>query len=374
MELSSEDDFRLNVLLANKPLAIRIDESKMVVYGLSDNGEAKVPLRPQGRDDTYLKKVRELLSGHVTGSPGGYPVFLKRWTRMGQMRDESLAQLLLLGEPEAVTAAVCSPGITDELARRAWWIMQDAENARRMLERPAVAEGSMGKVLAEFLLEFLPFETETEKMADSVRLMLQPGLLTQAQCTELWRKSLRKQAYQVGFLLAMPDSLPREALPHPDFARLADLLQIPRRRGNLVAGFLLRVLDAPGQAFLATAHGVLTKPPTQDVVTATLDAVQAYFSDLAPEKRPDLPLEVLVEEADHWTGDAAPADVSEILVLCADCCPLLRAARVCAGLGYGVVRPVFRDTSAMGTLMRRKLEPVLDPIGEFVELLCAARK
>jgi hypothetical protein len=55
---------------------------------------------------------------------------------MGQMRDESLEQLLMLGEPEAVVAAVGSPGLTEELARRAWWAMEDAENARRMLENP----------------------------------------------------------------------------------------------------------------------------------------------------------------------------------------------------------------------------------------------
>ena len=53
-------------------------------------------------------------------------MYLQRWTRMGQMRDESLEQLLLLGEPEAVVAVVCAPGLTDELARRAWWAMGNA--------------------------------------------------------------------------------------------------------------------------------------------------------------------------------------------------------------------------------------------------------
>ena len=107
MELTNEDTLRLNVLLANKPQAIRIDESSMTVLGLTPQGEVRVKLNPSGRNEPYLRKVRELLSGHVLGSPGGYPVYLKRWTRMGQMRDESLEQLLLLGEPEAVVAAVC---------------------------------------------------------------------------------------------------------------------------------------------------------------------------------------------------------------------------------------------------------------------------
>jgi len=62
MELSAEDALRLNVLLANELEAVRIDESQMVVHALSTGGEASVRLNPQGRDDQYLKKVRELLS------------------------------------------------------------------------------------------------------------------------------------------------------------------------------------------------------------------------------------------------------------------------------------------------------------------------
>ncbi|MGD8614944.1 MAG: sulfur reduction protein DsrS, partial [Gammaproteobacteria bacterium] len=153
MDLSSEDSLRLNVLLANPLQAVRIDESSMTVHALSDQGEASVKLNPRGRDDQYLKRVRELLSSQVLGSPGGYPVFLRRWTRMGQARDNSLEQLLLLGEPEAVVAVVHANGLTDEIARRAWWAMPVADNARRMLERECVVRGTMGPVLAEYLVE-----------------------------------------------------------------------------------------------------------------------------------------------------------------------------------------------------------------------------
>ncbi|MGB5583985.1 MAG: sulfur reduction protein DsrS, partial [Gammaproteobacteria bacterium] len=83
MDLSAEDNLRLNVLLAQKLHAVRIDESKMVVLALTEKGEAKVALNPNCKDDKYIKQVKALLSTHVMGSPGGYPVFLKRWTRMG---------------------------------------------------------------------------------------------------------------------------------------------------------------------------------------------------------------------------------------------------------------------------------------------------
>jgi hypothetical protein len=158
MELSPEDSLRLNVMLANA-VAVRIDEGVNTVMCLSESGnEAKVQLNPNCRSEQYIRNVRELLSSHVMGSPGGYPVYLKRWTRMGQASDARLDDLLMLGETEAVVAVSGASGLTDELARRAWWAMPDSGNARRMLARQCVIEGEMGRVLTEFLIEFLPFE------------------------------------------------------------------------------------------------------------------------------------------------------------------------------------------------------------------------
>ena len=82
MDLSSEDSLRLNVLMANA-IAVRIDEGTLTVHGLSEGGEeARVKLSPTCNPDRYVRNVRELLSSTVLGSPGGYPVYLKRWSRM----------------------------------------------------------------------------------------------------------------------------------------------------------------------------------------------------------------------------------------------------------------------------------------------------
>ena len=175
MELSNEDLLRLNVLLANPIEAIRIDESTMTVCGLTGTTEAKVKLHATGRSEKYLRQVRELLSGHVLGSPGGYPAYLQRWTRMGQTRDARLAELLLLGDPEAVVAVAGAPGLTDDLARRAWWALPTPENARCMLERECVVAGAMGKVLADYLVEYLPFETEPLHMINTVAWCCSPA-------------------------------------------------------------------------------------------------------------------------------------------------------------------------------------------------------
>jgi hypothetical protein len=372
MDLSSEDALRLNVMLANRPRAIRINESTMTVHALSERGEAEIRLNPNCRDEQYVRRVKELLSGHVLGSPGGYPIYLKRWTRMGQMRDESLDQLLLLGEPEAVVAAVCAPGLTDEQARRAWWIMQDSENARRMLANPRIARGEMGPVLAEHLVEHLPFETEPEVMIETVRLVLQPGLVDRAGREDLWKRAARKSAYYVGFLAAVPDDLPVELPGRADLERHEHRLGALAQAGNAYAALLLKALSPRGQAFLDTVAAVLHKPANQEVVSTTLDLLRDYFSAVRPEGDPDQTVEALLEEAGQRVrGEIADDALAAVVKADPDLAAEVRALRVLSGMGYGAVRPALGGTDAIGSLMRRKLEPVLAPVNAQIRILRA---
>lgn len=358
IELSPQDSLRLNVLLANRPQAIRIHESSMTVFGLSEEGEVQVKLNPTGREDQYIRRVKELLSGHVLGSPGGYPVYLQRWTRMGQMRDDSLEQLLLLGEPEAVVAAVSAKGLTDELARRAWWAMEDATNARHMLRKQAVVEGQMGPQLAAYLVEHLPFETEPEQQIETVRLVLQPGLLDDDQVEGLWRRAQRKPSYYVGFIGARPDALPEPVSAHP--LAHSESLAAVAADDNPLAGLLLRVTSAPGQAFVKTVLRIFEKPSNQDVVIISLDTLATYFAAARPEGPVDEPLEGLRGDAETWLAERPDAQPLRGVDGVTD--EMLLALRVLSGLGYGVVRPVFGDSTAIGSLMRRKLQPVLVPL------------
>jgi len=257
--LSPEDALRLNVLLAGSLEAVRIDESSMTLYALSGKGEARVKLNPNCRDEAYLRQVRETLSSHVLGSPGGYPVYLKRWTRMGQARDEILESLLLLGEPEAVIAVVNACGITDELARRAWWTSQSAENARCMLSQDAVVAGSMGRVLAEFLVEFLPFEEEARDQIASVRQVLQGDLVDESVREALWEKGRHKNALLVGFLQSLPDALPELPAVNSALAEISGRLDALAAAGNPYAVQLCRLsgLNAGYQVILMTGDGSL---------------------------------------------------------------------------------------------------------------------
>ena len=366
LDLSSEDSLRLNGLVMNVE-AVRIDERSMTVYGLSARGEAKVPLNPTGRAEQYLKAVREFLSAAALGSPSGYPVHLNRWTRMGQARDTNLAKLLMLGEPEAITAVVCAPGLTDELARRAWWADPSSENARRMLACECVVQGTMGRILAEHLVEHLPFETEARLVIESVRLVLQPGLVDESVRQKLWEKGGAHGSYRIGFLLAEPDALPPGQSARPDHDALATTLAGLAAQGNRIAALLQRTLSAPGQNFLATCQQALQKLSDQDAVVALLNALSGYFQDARPPVEPCQDPAAILAEAGGLVQQQpeARAILAALPALQAE----LKALYALARMDEAIVTPVFARSSAVGSLMRRKIEPFIAPVLQQIAIL-----
>jgi len=368
MELSSEDLLRLNVLLANDVEAIRIDEGSMTVYGLSRGNEARVPLRPNCRPEKYLRLVREMLSSHVLGSPGGYPVFLQRWTRMGQTRDAQLDKLLLLGEPEAVVAVAGASGLSDDLARRTWWAMPTSDIARRMLEKETVVQGAMGKELAAYLVEHLAFETEPMTIIATVQLILQPDLIDAETRARIFRLGTHRNAYHIGFLAATPDDLPDTAPARPDFddyrARLAALAG----DGNALAAFLARLLDTPGQTFLAISEAQLQHPVDKYTVAALMEIIGNYF---APARGAPAPAGEIGEALERTAAQLASA--SGELAALMEKLPELRneigAMLMLAHSSERLITPIIAVTSASGTLLRRKLEPVLGPLLQHYAVL-----
>lgn len=364
MALSAEDDLRLNVLLANPIQAIRIDEGQMVLHALSEQGEAKLQLHPNSRPDQYLKAVREVISGHVLGSPGGYPLYIKRWTRMGQINSR-LEDLLRLGESEAITAVVHAPGLSNELARRAWWCMPEAEHARRMLYNRDVAEGDMGVVLADFLVEFLPFEEDPAKAMESVALVLQPGLIDETTRDKLWKIGQRKNALRVGFLRATPDQLPETQPACCAYQSQAAALTGLAEAGNPAAQKLAHLLGESGQSFLTVAEQILKKPATQEVVSGLLNAISMYCTLDDEREKQDIQRREFTEvseDVDQLLQDTETS-ADPILVLHRDHPELqaaLRAMLILARCNEALVTKVFAHSSAVGSVMRKQIKPLTD--------------
>lgn len=349
--LTPEDRLRLEVLLAQDLKAVRLDEANMVLVALTAKGEASLPLHPTGRPEKYLRLVKELLSGHALGSPGGYPVYLTRWTRHGQLETDNLGKLLLIGEPEAVVAVVHSPALTDELAEYAWWAMPTIENARLMLRREAVARGRMGRVLADFLVEHLPFlQDDHPAILDTVAVLLGSGVLDAGQRTVIWRRGKRTNTYYVPFLELMPNDLP-DADVHPRPHPAADALTALANAGNAAARSLLWACSAQGQTFLTAAAEVLARPETQEVVNHLFNALGTAFRPAGSS--PDSPLPGI---------EAARAACPELEAEWA-------AIEALARVSEDQLTPIFARSSAIGSLMRRKITPLVEPLQAHIRIL-----
>jgi hypothetical protein len=370
MDLSNEDSLRLNVLLTQAPKAIRIDESRMTLYALTDKGEATVALNPSGRDDQYLRAVREVLSTHALGSPGGYPVFLKRWTRMGQQRGgNSLLSLLLLGEPEAIVAVANTPDLTPELAALAWWAMPEADNARCMLAQPQVAASEVGREMAQYLLDYLPFETEPKAIIGTIRLVLQPGLVTEEVRAELWKRAGRKASFYIGFLQACPQQLPDTAPAHTAWEEVGPALSEICAAGNPYAQLLCQALSAEGQVFLKTVAAAMDKLADEDATVALFEALGGYFAAVRPAGAGCLNSEMAVTHARQCVEAAEDAALATVLELVPEQGERLAALMALSLAGESLLDSFFSHSDTVGALMRRKLAPWTAPMREQIEKL-----
>jgi hypothetical protein len=371
-QLSPEDSLRLNVLLAGSVEAIRIDEGALTLHALTGRGEARVTLHPNCRPDQYLLRVREMLGGHALGSPGGYPVYLRRWTRMGQTSGANLAALLLLGEPEAVVAVAHAPGLTDDLARRVWWTLPTMEIARCMLARDEVALGPMGRVLADFLVEHMPFEESADANLETIRLVLGAGLADAATRAMLWSKGQRQPHYYIGFLEQMADDLPQDAPARDDDAPAA--LQALAAEGNPFAVLLSRCLSASGQTFLKAAAEALAKPATHRIVYDLFDVIGAYFESVRPRHAAANDVDAMTAAAESRGGldKVQRGHADALLAALPQFAPQLRAMLFLSQLSQDAADQVLTRTTAVGPLMRRKLEPVIAPIAAHIQVLRGA--
>jgi hypothetical protein len=290
---------------------------------------------------------------------------------MGQARDKGLDRLLLLGVPEAAVSVAYSNGLTDELARCVWWAMPTADNARRMLERKCVVQGMMGKILAEYLIEYLPFEREPHIIMDTVRIVLQPGLADASARQRLWMKGAYDNAHYIGFLERMPDDLPEPHTPRADWevlrVKLAPLIAL----GNAYASQLERLLSGPGQTFLQASEEVLRRPENRDVVVALLNAVATYFSALWSETdNRGGSVEAAIAYAESLCASKEhTVEIGELLNTVPELAGEMRAMIALSSMGAEVAAPLLEFTTASGSLMRKKLEPVTTPILRLIAAL-----
>lgn len=373
MPLSNEDNLRLNVLLRQNLLALRIDGSKMIVDALTDRGEGQVVLNPNCRDEKYVAMVKELISTHVLGSPIGYPVYIHRWTRMGQSRkEESLQNLLKLGEPEAVVAVSNTSDLPVEIARHAWWALPTEENARTLLRHQSVIDDDLGKELGAFLLEFLPFESDALRIVETVSLLLQPGVLAEQDRQSLWKKASHKSAYYPGFLITSADNLPYQADAHQDYPLLEKQLEKLIQQGNRTAEYYLWLHSERGRSFLHTVRLALKKPAQQDVVVTLFNAIGHHFADLNLPRKFRTIEELKAFNETLCNGECGE-EYCELNAACRELIEYLPQSRerILGLLGLAqmsevLLDPLFGGNDCLGSVMRKRIKPVSEPVLEMV--------
>ena len=346
----------------------------MTLLALTDKGEAKIIFNPTTNDNQYLRIVREFLSLKITGSPGGYPVFLKNWTRMGHA-DNTLEHMLLLGEPEAVIAVVYSPDLSHDIGTYAWWAYPTTEVAMRLMEYPAVAEGELGKELADYLIEFLPFEEKQLNIVRMVRLCLQnKKLISEEQLLNLWSRAKRKNPFYVGFLHTNPKQIPLDLKPSKNYPEVSEQLQALLNAKNIYAETLCELLNKNGQKWLETLKLSLTKPVDQEVVISLFIAISHYFTlplhTLRLDKRGTRSIDIAVEHANDICHSADNEQLKQLIsTLDNNFLPLVNAMLVLAQMGEHTLIPVFSGNESVGVVMRKRLLPLTSPLLEKIDIL-----
>ena len=300
---------------------------------------------------------------------------------MGDVRNSSLDKLLLLGEEEAVVAVVNNKDITADIATSAWWALQSADNARSMLANKVVVESDIGKELAAFLIEFLPFEEDPLSMLISTRLVLQAGLIDEADVLKLWKKGKSKNTLYVGFLDSRPDTLPEIQPEHSRYQELQETLSDLLLQKNPYALTLCKLHSTQGQSFLKTAESSFKRLPNYDICGALFETIRRYVYVNQPEAgqnqqhyelalslqgQPQTDINELssLVDAIYYEQDniSSSKELKAVQSLVPDLSEQLKALLFLSRTTQTLLAPTIANSTAVGSLMRKKLKPVFDPI------------
>ncbi|MBE8189442.1 MAG: hypothetical protein HAW58_00905 [Candidatus Thioglobus sp.] len=347
--LSAEEKLKLNVLIATSE-AIRIDVYKLVVVGLTHAKKEQSMAFEQNSDGKILE-VQKLLTEKILGSMGGYPAYLKRWSRLGQVASSNLKSLLKIGDVEAVIAVANSQHLAAEVLDLVWWSAtntdEQAQIGRFLLARDFVIKHPVGKQIAAYLLEFLPFTDDTQALINTTNLVLQTGLIDQAARDKLWQQGLRKTAFLVGFIERLTDNL-------PNFDKVKALKNNTKE--------LEFISSEQGQILLKTIAHILKKINQEYVLYRTLEVLGKRLSHplIAPLNQiEDLQNQAkLVLEKLGLEDNISAEKVQARLLL--------------AGVSEGLVVGTISAHSLAGSAIRKKLADVLSPIQAALKLLTTA--
>ena len=143
---------------------------------------------------------------------------------------------------------------------------------------------------------------------------------------------------------------------------------------NFFAGLLLKLLAEKDQTFISASLKILKRSSNQDVVVSFLEAIEAYFQSARLSSFHYDSMSSIVEQVDKlFTDNEDEMKSNEHLQLLHEAVPELdkeiRAMLILAHTGEPVIRPIFAISDSVGTVMRKKIEPVSSPVSEQLNIL-----
>jgi len=280
----------------------------------------------------------------VLGAMGGYPSYLKRWSRMGQVASSNLTSLLKLGEVEAVVAVANSTNLDDQLLKVTWWCATNTDNqaeiGRFLLTKEFVTFTETGQEIAQHLLEFLPFVNDTEQLIDTTSLVLQNELINQKDKERLWKQGQRKTAFLVGFVERMQGNLPNELNIQPLECQHPDL-QI--------------INDQQSQIFLTTLAHILKKINQEYVLYRALEVLGQYLTHK----------QITLQDS----IDKINTQIESLNIISVEEQDKLNARLLLAGVNERLVVSIISAHNLTGSAIRKKLAHVLEPIQKALAVL-----
>jgi len=117
----------------------------------------------------------------------------------------------------------------------------------------------------------------------------------------------------------------------------------------------------------------MAKPTNQDVVVEFLKSIQQYFSAVCPHVDSAADMETIISDAEALL-DIPPVcptttAVYEVLEQLPEHSADVRAMMALGWVGEPLVNPIFSRTDSIGSVMRKKIIPVTEPIQQqFAQL------
>jgi hypothetical protein len=326
-------------------VAIRIDVYKLTIVGLTkDKKEQTIALNPSGDSSKYIQMAQKLLVSQVLGSMGGYPSYLKRWSRMGQVESANLKSLLKIGNIEAVVAVANSKNLNNEVLDLVWWCAtntdQQAEIGRFLLTRDFVVKHEVGKQIADYLLEFLPFTDDTIQLIDTTNLLLQDDLISQQAKDRLWHQGQRKTAFLVGFIERLQGELPNTEVTVALDCNIKELELLNSEQGQIL---------------LKTVRHIFKKINQEHVLYRTLEVLGAYLKH--PMIQPLADIGQCQIQAQNVLTQLGLDDEK------------IKARLLLASVSEQLVVSTISAHSLAGSAIRKKLANVLNPIQDALKTL-----